>query len=100
MLSRDVPQHDRLCCRTAAERSHRPGWAPCFQHSRSFYAVPTMSTENSVVNRKKLLQLQRLLAEILAEILRRGFHGTATVELKVQDGMIQQIVRAVHRIER
>ena len=59
-----------------------------------------MSTENTAINRKKLAQLQRRLAEIRAEILCRGFHGTATVELKVQDGMIQQIVCAVHRIER
>jgi len=63
-------------------------------------AGTTMSTESNVTNRKREVQLQRMIAEVKAEILRRGFHGTATVELKVQDGTIQQIVRSVHRIER
>jgi hypothetical protein len=51
-------------------------------------------------NAKKLTQLQTILAEMLAESLRRGFFGTAAIELSVQDGTIQHIRRMVERIEK
>ena len=51
-------------------------------------------------NQKKMAQLKSALGEMLAEILRRGFHGTAAVEVSVQDGTIQSIRRTVERIER
>jgi len=51
-------------------------------------------------NAKKVAQLQAVMAEILAEALRRGFFGTAAVELSVQDGTIQNIRRKVERIEK
>lgn len=51
-------------------------------------------------NAKKVAQLQAVLAEVLAEALRRGFFGTATVELSVQDGTIQHIRRTVERVEK
>jgi hypothetical protein len=51
-------------------------------------------------NAKKVAQLQTILAEVLVEALRRGFFGTAAVELSVQDGTIQHIRRSVERIER
>jgi hypothetical protein len=51
-------------------------------------------------NAKKVAQLQAILAELLAESLRRGFFGTAAVELSVQDGTIQHIRRTVERIEK
>ena len=51
-------------------------------------------------NAQKVAQLQSILADLLAEALRRGFFGTATVELSVQDGTIQHIRRTVERIER
>jgi hypothetical protein len=51
-------------------------------------------------NAKKVAQLQAIMAEILAESLRRGFFGTAAVEVSVQDGTIQHIRRTVERIER
>jgi hypothetical protein len=60
-----------------------------------------MATPNTTpVNAKKVAQLQQMVAEILAEALRRGFFGTAAVELSVQDGTIQHIRRKVDRIER
>jgi len=49
---------------------------------------------------KKLAQLQSALAEILAESLRRGFFGTAALEVSVQDGTIQHIRRTIERIEK
>jgi len=51
-------------------------------------------------NAKKVAQLQTILAEMLAESLRRGFFGTTAVELSVQDGTIQHIRRKVERIEK
>jgi len=51
-------------------------------------------------NAKKVAQLEAALAEILAEALRRGFFGTAAVELSIQDGTIQHIRRKVERIEK
>ena len=51
-------------------------------------------------NERKVAQLQQALDELLREALRRGFFGTAAVELSVQDGTIQNIRRKVERIER
>jgi hypothetical protein len=60
-----------------------------------------MSTHGTTPgNAKKVAQLQAIVAELLAEALRRGFFGTATVELSVQDGTIQHIRRTVERIEK
>jgi len=54
----------------------------------------------STVNVKKVAQLESAVADLLSEALRRGFFGTAAVELSVQDGTIQHIRRRVERIER
>jgi hypothetical protein len=51
-------------------------------------------------NAKKVVQLQSVMAEVLAEALQRGFFGTAAVELSVQDGTIQHIRRKVERVEK
>ncbi len=40
------------------------------------------------------------MAEILAETLRHGFHGTASLELTVHDGTIHYIRRTIERIEK
>jgi hypothetical protein len=52
------------------------------------------------VNATKVGQLEAILAQILAESLRRGFHGKATLEWAVQDGTIQNIRRVVERVEK
>jgi hypothetical protein len=51
-------------------------------------------------NRDKVTQLETLLAELLIEVLRRGFHGRAAIELAIQDGVIQHIRRTLERVER
>ena len=51
-------------------------------------------------NQTRRAKLERAMAEILAETLRRGFHGTASLELAVQDGTIQHIRRRIERIEK
>jgi hypothetical protein len=56
--------------------------------------------ETTPGNKTKLGQLQTVLAQALAEALQRGFHGTAAVEVVVQDGTIQKIRRMVERVEK
>jgi hypothetical protein len=59
-----------------------------------------MTHTTSPGNAKKVAQVERAMAEILAEALQRGFFGTAAIEMSVQDGTIQNIRRRVERIER
>ena len=59
-----------------------------------------MTHSTAPANAKKMEQLQSALREMLAEALRRGFFGTAAVELSIQDGTIQHIRRKVERIEK
>jgi hypothetical protein len=51
-------------------------------------------------NVKQVARLQAILAELLSQSLRRGFFGTAAVELSVQDGTIQCIRRKVECVEK
>ncbi len=51
-------------------------------------------------NREKMNQIRSAMAEILAGVLKRGFHGTAALEMTVQDGTIQHIRRKVEQVER
>jgi hypothetical protein len=51
-------------------------------------------------NRDKVTQLEAVLAELLIEVLRRGFHGRAAIELAIQDGVIQHIRRTLERLEK
>lgn len=51
-------------------------------------------------NERMIGLLRSALAEILSEVLERGYHGTAGIELSVQDGTIQHIRRNTEKIER
>ncbi len=55
---------------------------------------------NTPVNQQKLALLHQALQELLADTLRRGFHGTAGIEFCVQDGTIQFLRRRLERIEK
>ncbi|MGW8255906.1 MAG: hypothetical protein ACWGMZ_00320 [Thermoguttaceae bacterium] len=59
-----------------------------------------MNATATSANAKKVAQLEKSLAEMLAATLRRGFFGTAAVEVSVQDGTIQHIRRRVEQIEK
>jgi hypothetical protein len=59
-----------------------------------------MMISNTNANQKKVVQLEVALSELLAVALRRGFYGTAGVEVTVQDGTIQNIARRMERIEK
>ena len=51
-------------------------------------------------NREKVSQLEAAVAELLLEVLRRGFHGRAAIELAIQDGVIQHIRRTLEKLEK
>ena len=51
-------------------------------------------------NRDRVTQLEAALAELLIEVLRRGFHGRAVIELAIQDGVIQHIRRTLEKLEK
>jgi hypothetical protein len=51
-------------------------------------------------NQSKLSRASAAWSSVLGEVLQRGFHGLAQIEVTVQDGTIQQIRRSVERIER
>jgi len=59
-----------------------------------------MTTTATMTNAKKVAQLEKALAELLAATLKRGFFGIAAVEVSVQDGTIQHIRRKVEQIEK
>ena len=62
--------------------------------------MATAMLEQTPANKAKLAQLERAMSNLLAEVLSHGFHGSAGVELIVQDGTIQTIRRKLERIER
>ena len=51
-------------------------------------------------NATKLAQLEAAWSQTLNEVLRRGYYGTAAIEVVIQDGVIQQLKRRTERIER
>jgi hypothetical protein len=59
-----------------------------------------LTLDHTPTNKTKIDQLETALAAILAESLRRGFHGKAAIEWAVQDGTIQHIRRVVERLEK
>jgi hypothetical protein len=60
----------------------------------------TMANVASPNNANRVEQLQKAWAEILPQVLRRGFFGSAGVEVNVQDGSIQSIRRKIEQIEK
>jgi hypothetical protein len=68
-------------------------------HAAAIFTL-MVTQSKSPTNEQKVSQLRAAMAEMLVEILRRGFHGTAGIELRVQDGTIQNIRRRIERIER
>lgn len=59
-----------------------------------------MITATGTNNEKRLSQVEAELAGLLKEILRRGFFGTAGVEVSVQDGVIQHVRSRMEKIVR
>ncbi len=56
--------------------------------------------EDTPANQAKLTQIEIVWRQLLAGALKRGFHGTATVEVSVQDGTIQHIRRRIEQLDK
>ncbi|MCH8922639.1 MAG: hypothetical protein IIA67_05770 [Planctomycetes bacterium] len=52
----------------------------------------------TTANKNKISQMSIAMKEILEEATRRGFYGTAAIEISVSDGSIQWIKRRVERV--
>jgi hypothetical protein len=48
-------------------------------------------------NRQKVAKLREIIDTLLDKALERGFFGVATVEVRVQDGTIQEIEERIVR---
>ncbi len=59
-----------------------------------------ITNRETPANQKKRTQLVAALDELLADVLRPGFHGRASLEIAVQDGTIQHILRKTERLDR
>jgi hypothetical protein len=51
-------------------------------------------------NQHLLREAEQAWQRLLAEALRRGFHGTVALEAVVQDGTIQHLRRRVEQLEK
>lgn len=54
----------------------------------------------TATNQNKIAQLERTINLTVAEVLRSGFFGSASIELAIQDGTIQYIRSKLERIEK
>jgi len=59
-----------------------------------------MSHAITAGNAQKLAQLEKALAELLAEVLKHGIFGTAEIQVSIQDGTIQHIRLKVELVEK
>jgi len=57
-------------------------------------------TANTTTNQAQLGRAQRSWNDLLDEVLRRGFHGQASIEMTIHDGTISRVARRVERIEK
>jgi hypothetical protein len=51
-------------------------------------------------NDRRIKHATRALNEIIVETTRRGFYGTAGIELSISDGTIQVIRRRMEQVEK
>jgi hypothetical protein len=65
------------------------------------YALQIMtSRKQSPTNQTKLVRVEAICESLVDEVLQRGFHGVARLELVVADGTIQQICSTVERVDK
>ena len=60
----------------------------------------TAPVNTTAFNYSKVQKAKAALNEMMAESLKRGFFGTARLEVAVQDGTIQHIRRSLELIEK
>jgi hypothetical protein len=71
----------------------------CFEKFHACIMVGRMTT-TATINATKLALLERAVHAIVRETLQKGFFGSASIEVKVQDGAIQYVRHTLERIER
>lgn len=52
------------------------------------------------VNVTRMARVNTIWNAVLDEVLQRGFHGTASIELQIDNGTIQWITQSVKRVEK
>ncbi len=52
----------------------------------------------TTANKNKVGQIATAVKEMIEEATRRGFYGTAAIEISISDGSIQWIKRRVERV--
>jgi hypothetical protein len=71
-----------------------------FEKSHLRVMVARMATTANTIDRTRLALLERAVNTIVNETLHKGFFGTASIEVKVQDGAIQYVRHTLERIEK
>ncbi len=56
--------------------------------------------ERTPVNQARMSQAENAWRTALGDALRRGFYGSVSVEISVQDGTIQHVRRRVEQVEK
>jgi hypothetical protein len=56
--------------------------------------------KHTQANRQKIAMLQEIIDALLEKALERGFFGMVTIEVRVQDGTIQEIEERIERKHR
>lgn len=77
------------------------GWKAFCPNCTQF--VVGLATSNEAIDawnkvNRKNEQVELALAGLLEEVLQRGFNGTASVKICVQDGVIQHIYHKIKRL--
>jgi hypothetical protein len=63
-------------------------------------SMPSETLKHTHANRQKVAKLQEIMDALLDRALERGFFGAATVEVRVQDGTIQEIEERIEQKHR
>lgn len=56
--------------------------------------------ESQPTNQRQLDTFRRTVSEMLAYVLAHGFYGAAGVEMTLQNGIIQNVLMRIERVEK
>jgi len=63
-------------------------------------SIQSEMLKHTQANRQKIAILQEIIDALLGKALERGFFGMVTIEVRVQDGTIQEIEERIERKHR
>lgn len=64
------------------------------------YNTPMIQKRPPTTNASKLLLAKESLQALLDQATRPGFHGSVSIEVAVQDGILQHVRKRLERLER